>query len=146
MNSLVFKSAYFGSHFFSSKRYDPPPKNDFLRAYGYAENNRENNDSYDGRRRAIYGKEQRSDPITWQTKDFSNNYIRSLNDSHGSLETKLMSFQIDKKRLEDDLAKIPQWNRKVFHIRRQQDIELELEIINSSIFTIRNKLRQSSIL
>ncbi|OMJ68756.1 hypothetical protein SteCoe_33697 [Stentor coeruleus] len=127
------------------EKYDQP-RNDLLRAYDYVENNRENSDSYDGRRRVIYGKEQRPDPITWQTKDFSNNYLRSPNESYSSLESKLMSLQVDKKRLEDELAKIPQWNRKVVHIRRQQEIELELEILNSSIFTIRNKLQQSNIL
>jgi chromosome segregation ATPase len=62
-----------------------------------------------------------------------------------SLETKLMHLQIEKKRLEDDLNKIPPLGRKLAQIKRQQEIELELEIITSNIQSVKNRLRHFNI-
>lgn len=62
-----------------------------------------------------------------------------------SLETKLMNMQIEKKRLEDDLSKIPPLGRKLAQIKRQQEIELELEILNSNINAIKGRLRHFNV-
>ncbi|OMJ85125.1 hypothetical protein SteCoe_13590 [Stentor coeruleus] len=143
-NEISNKSLNFSRSENRLERYEKP-RNDSTYNHPYGEPKRENSDNYDGRRRVYNGYEQRPDPITWQTRD-STTYYKPPYENHNSLETKLMSLHMDKKRLEDEAAKIPPHGRRVAQIKRQQEIELELEIINSSISTIRNKLRQSSII
>lgn len=143
-NEISTKTLNFSRSENRLERYEKP-RNDFMYSYAYGEPKRENSDNYDGRRRVYNGTEQRPDPITWQTRE-TPSYYKPPYENHNSLETKLMNLHMDKKRLEDEAAKIPPHGRRVAQIKRQQEIELELEIINSSISTIRNKLRQSSIL
>ena len=66
-------------------------------------------------------------------------------ESTQTLESKLMSMQLEKKRLEDDLAKIPPHGRRLAQIKRQQEIEVELEILNTSISALKTKLRHYNI-
>ncbi|OMJ74602.1 hypothetical protein SteCoe_26420 [Stentor coeruleus] len=83
--------------------------------------------------------DRRSDPITWKNKDPSPKNQKA--DLHRGMENKLMSMQMDKQRLEDELAKIPPSARRIVHIKRKEEIEMELEILNANISSIKSRLR-----
>ena len=86
-------------------------------------------------------RDTRQDILTWQKKEAS----PRLENVKG-LEVKLMNLQMDKKKLEDELSKIPASGKRIAQIKRQEEIELELDILNSNINTLRNKLRQAGAL
>ena len=85
--------------------------------------------------------DRRSDPISWRKNEAVSPKNRVPENLKG-LEGKLMALQMDKNRLEDELAKIPPQGRRIAQIKRKEEIDLELEILNSNISTIKSKLRQ----
>jgi uncharacterized phage infection (PIP) family protein YhgE len=89
--------------------------------------------------------ERRSDPISYQKTEKLNPRRQSIENVKG-LENKLMNLQMDKKRLDDELSKIPPQSRRIAQLKRKEDIELELQILNSNISTIKTKLRQLNAL
>ena len=95
------------------------------------------------RERRDYG-EKKYEPDNWQMKEILSPKNRPQ-ESTQTLESKLMSMQLEKKRLEDDLAKIPPHGRRLAQIKRQQEIEVELEILNTSISALKTKLRHYNI-
>lgn len=112
------------------------------------ENHRENTENVVEMRREASKKrirdpnefaDRRSDPITWKNKDPSPKSQKA--DLYRGMENKLMSLQMDKQRLEDELAKIPPSAKRIIHIKRKEEIEMELEILNSNISSIKNRLR-----
>ena len=89
--------------------------------------------------------DKRNDPITWRKNEAQSPRNRQPENVKG-LEGKLMNLQMDQKRLVDELAKIPPQGRRIAQIKRKEEIDLELEILNSNISTIKNKLRQLNAL
>ena len=89
--------------------------------------------------------DRRSDPISWRKNEAISPKNRVPENLRG-LEGKLMALQMDKNRLADELAKIPPQGRRIAQIKRKEEIDLELEILNSNISTIKSKLRQFNAL
>jgi predicted RNase H-like nuclease (RuvC/YqgF family) len=118
---------------------EPPRRRDFAETSKIPEFRREESvKDFSRTREPRDFREPREDILTWQKKEVSR-----MPENLKGLEGKLMNLQMDKKRLEDELAKIPQTGKRLAQIKRQEEIQLELEILNSNIGTLRNKLRQA---
>lgn len=59
-----------------------------------------------------------------------------------NIENKIFSLQTDKKRFEEELAKIPEHGKKIAVIRRREEIENELALIHSNIASLKIKAKQ----
>lgn len=99
----------------------------------------------DEKREVFEGFDRRSDPISWKKNDLPSPRNKNPENIKG-LEGKLMALQMDKNRLDDELAKIPLQGRRIAQIKRKEEIELELEILNANITTVKSKLRQANAL
>ena len=62
-------------------------------------------------------------------------------DAASNLENKLAMLQGEKQKLESEYAKIPEHARNAAQRRRRQDLELELEILDTNIGNLKAKLR-----
>ena len=109
--------------------------------------NKNNFDEENWKNNEQNGFTDRQNPISWQNKDhISPKNTTKPSDNLKALESKLMILQMDKKRLEDELSKIPTQGRRMAQIKRKEEIELELEILNSNISAVKFKLRQVNAL
>ena len=64
------------------------------------------------------------------------------NDEVLNIENKILSLQIEKKRFEEELAKIPEHGKKIAVIRRREEIENELAGIHAGIASLKIKVKQ----
>ena len=63
-----------------------------------------------------------------------------------NLENTLLQLQIEKKKLEDEFAKLPEHAKKIAVRRRREEVETELSILTTNIANVKNKLRQKNAL
>lgn len=130
------------------QRFEHPEENLFTKSY--SRNYREEEPEFRPKSRTIDRREfkdyneKKYEPDNWQMKEILSPKNRPP-ESTQSLETKLMNMQLEKKRLEDDLSKIPSHGRRLAQIKRQQEIELKLEILNTNISALKTKLRHYNI-
>jgi hypothetical protein len=73
--------------------------------------------------------------LNWESKPRKNEEVLSI-------ENEILSLQTDKKRLEEELAKIPEHAKKIAIIRRREEIENELAAIHSSIAGLKVRAKQ----
>ena len=59
-----------------------------------------------------------------------------------NIENKILSLQIERKRYEEELAKIPEHGKKIAVIRRREEIENEIALIHSNIANLKIKAKQ----
>lgn len=64
------------------------------------------------------------------------------NDEMLNLENKILSLQIERKRFEEELAKIPEHAKKIAVIRRREEIENEVAGIHSTIASLKIRVKQ----
>ncbi|OMJ82935.1 hypothetical protein SteCoe_16269 [Stentor coeruleus] len=64
------------------------------------------------------------------------------NDEIATIENRIIQLQTEKKRYEEELAKIPEKAKKHAVIRRREEVENELSIIHSNIATLKIKIKQ----
>lgn len=64
------------------------------------------------------------------------------NDEIATIENRIIQLQTEKKRYEEELAKIPEKAKKHAVIRRREEVENELAIIHSNIATLKIKIKQ----
>jgi hypothetical protein len=104
----------------------------------------EENEGMEEKRQGMHQPQGRkTEPNSYQMREILSPKGRSAGDLK-QLEAKLMNLQLDKRRLEDELAKIPVQGKRMAQIKRQQEAELELEIVNTNISTLKLKLRQAN--
>ena len=77
----------------------------------------------------------KSSVLNWGEKPKKNEEILGM-------ENKILSLQVEKKRFEEELAKIPEHAKKIAVIRRREEIENELNIIHSNIANLKIKVKQ----
>ena len=64
------------------------------------------------------------------------------NDEVLNMENQILSLQIEKKRFEEELVKIPEHGKKIALIRRREEIENELAGIHSKIANLKIRVKQ----
>lgn len=76
-----------------------------------------------------------SSALNWGEKPRKNDEILNL-------ENKILALQIERKRFEEELAKIPEHAKKIAVIRRREEIENEVAGIHSTIASLKIRVKQ----
>jgi hypothetical protein len=75
-----------------------------------------------------------SSVLNWGEKPRKNEEVLNI-------ENKILSLQVEKKRFEEELARIPEHAKKIAVIRRREEIENELALIHSNIASLKIKAK-----